>query len=80
MLRELEDWGSGESKRASAAPLEVDLGLQGERLGEVPIAQVSDGHPFALRLHFCWDWKKPEWLSCWQDIPLSTEERMNGEC
>lgn len=58
----LEEWWE---QRASAAPPEVDLDLQSEKLGEVPVTQVSDGHSFALRLHFCWDWKKPERLSRW---------------
>lgn len=73
-------WRSWREKRKWAAPPERDLGLQGESLGEVPVAQVSDGYPSALRVHLCWDWKKPGRLRYLQGIPLSRGERMNGEC
>lgn len=72
-------WRSLREKRSAALP-ERDLGLWGESLGEVPVAQVSKGYPSSRQVHVCWDWKKPGRLRCLQGIPLSGGERMNGEC
>lgn len=44
-----QDFGGAGGRKGHQPPPERDLGLRGESLGEVPVAQVSDGYPSALR-------------------------------